>query len=115
MARIILSGYIDFDGKDVMPILRGARDMIAAAYAEKGCIHYVWTADPQIESRMWVYEEWESVDDLKAHLADEAYRSMAAYLAEAGMTGAEVNKYRVDAKEPVYDGSGSPQADFAAP
>ena len=46
------------------------------------------------------------------HLEGPLYRSMAGYLAEAGMTGAEVDKYRVIQKQPVYDGSGVPQAAF---
>lgn len=37
---------------------------------------------------------------------------MADYLAASGMTGAEVDKYKVVAKQPVYGGSGLPKAQF---
>lgn len=112
MERVTLWGWLDFAGKDVSPILKGATDLIAAAYDEPGCIHYVWTADPLRPERMWVYEEWENVDALRGHLDGEPYRGMADYLISSGMSGAEVDKYRVDRKEPVYDGSGRPKPDF---
>lgn len=112
MERITLWGWIDFAGKDAAAIVRGAGVHIAPTYDEQGCVHYVWTADPVQTHRVWVYEEWESVADLAAHLAGPLYRAMADYLADAGMTGADVNKYRIDAKQPVYDGSGMPRAEF---
>ena len=112
MERITLWGWIDFEGKDAAAIVRGATHLIAPTYTEQGCIHYVWTADPVQTHRVWVFEEWESVADLQAHLEGPLYRDMAGYLAEAGMTGADVNKYRVDLKQPVYDGSGVPKAAF---
>ena len=62
--------------------------------------------------RVRVFEEWESVETLCAHLAAQPYVAMAAYLAEAGLTGADVHKYRIDLKEPVYDPGGRPRGDF---
>lgn len=112
MARVIIAGSLDFEGKDVASILEGARDMIASAYAEPGCIHYCWTADLLHPGRILVYEEWESSDTLCAHLAAEPYQQMSTYLGTSGMTGADVHKYRVDAKEPVYDPEGRPRGDF---
>ncbi|MCW1381818.1 antibiotic biosynthesis monooxygenase [Novosphingobium sp. KCTC 2891] len=112
MDRITLWGWIDFDGKDAAAIVRGATQHIAPTYDEQGCVHYVWTADPVQTHRVWVFEEWETVADLAAHLEGPLYRAMSGYLAEAGMTGAEVNKYAVARKAPVYDGSGVPRAAF---
>jgi quinol monooxygenase YgiN len=113
MERVTLWGWLDFEGKDVTAILRGATHLIEPTYQEAGCVHYVWTADPVREGRMWVFEEWETVQSLTDHLVGQLYRDMAAYLVDSGMTGAEVDKYRVDRKEPVYDGSGMPRADFS--
>lgn len=112
MSRVTLAGTIDFAGKDVTAILRGARDLIAAAYAEPGCVHYAWTADVLVPHRVRVFEEWESSETLCAHLAAAPYVEMAAYLAAAGLTGADVHKYRVDLKEPVYDEEGRARGDF---
>lgn len=113
MERVTLWGWIDFDDKDAADVVRGGAQFILPTYEEHGCIHYVWNADPLKPSRVWVYEEWEDVGALAAHLAGPLYSSMANYLVEAGMTGAEVDKYKVVAKQPVYDGSGMPQAAFS--
>lgn len=112
MARVIVAGTIDFEGRDAAPIIAAARDLIAAAYVEAGCIHYCWTADVLHPGRIRVFEEWESEETLSAHLAAAAYLDMAAHLAASGMTGADVHKYRIDAKEPVYDPEGRPRGDF---
>ncbi|MEO0032343.1 MAG: hypothetical protein RIS94_2101 [Pseudomonadota bacterium] len=112
MERITLFGWIDFEGKDAAALMRGATHMIQPTYDEPGCVHYVWTADPVRTHRVWVFEEWESVQALADHLAGQLYRDMAGYLVESGMTGAEVDKYRVVQKQPVYDGTGTPRADF---
>lgn len=112
MSRVTIAGTIDFACDNVTPILVAASDMIAAAYAEPGCIHYSWTADVLHPGRIRVFEEWESTETLCAHLADPAYADMAAHLAASGMTGADVHKYRVEAKEPVYDPEGRARGDF---
>lgn len=112
MTRVTLAGTLDFDGRDVTSILLGARDLIAAAYAEPGCLHYAWTADVLTPGRVRVFEEWETIETLCAHLGAEPYVRMAAYLDGAGLTAAEVSKYRVDLKEPVYDPEGRARGDF---
>lgn len=112
MDRVTLWGWIDFEGKDAAEIARGGAQFILPTYDEPGCIHYVWNGDALNPARLWVYEEWESVEALAAHLAGPLYLAMSGYLAESGMTGAEVDKYRVVTKQPVYDGSGTPRADF---
>ncbi|MCY1671551.1 antibiotic biosynthesis monooxygenase [Novosphingobium sp. SL115] len=112
MERVTLWGWIDFAGKDAAAIVRGAEQFIVPTYDEPGCIHYVWTGDPLKPERMWVFEEWESVGALADHLSGPLYTAMSGYLADSGMTGAEVDKYRVVAKQPVYDGSGLPKAEF---
>lgn len=112
MSKVIVSGYIDFGDKDVAPILEAARDMIAVTYEEEGCIHYVWTKDVLKPGRMWVYEEWVSVETLAAHLVHANYYDMGQHLVASGMTGADVRKYLVDRDEPIYDGSGIARAEF---
>lgn len=112
MERVTLWGWIDFEGKDAAEIARGGAPHILPTYDEPGCIHYVWNGDALNPSRLWVYEEWESVAALADHLAGPLYRAMADYLTQSGMTGADVAKYKAVAKQPVYDGSGLPKAQF---
>lgn len=114
MSAVIVSGYIDFEGKDVTPILESARKLIEVVYDEPGCIHYIWTADVLTPGRIWVYEEWESVETLAAHLVGQPYFDMGDHLRASGMSGADVHKYLATVKQPIYDGTGIARAEFDA-
>ena len=37
---------------------------------------------------------------------------MGGNLGAHGITGSQISKFRVDLEEPVYDGTGTPRADF---
>ena len=113
MSKVIISGFIDFGDRDVTPILQGARELIEMTYDEPGCIHYVWSADVLRPGRVWVYEEWQSVETLAAHLVADSYLRMSGYLAQSGLTGATVNKYLIATDEPVYDATGVARAEFS--
>jgi len=88
------------------------KELIEGAYTEKGCIHYLWTADLNHPGRVVVYEEWECADDLEAHLKGEWYRNMFGHLAQFNIVSAEIHKFRVDRKEPVYGEDGIATAYF---
>lgn len=110
--RILISGEIDLAPEAREKALIDARPLIEAALAEKGCVHYAWTADLSTPGRVHVFEEWESEADLAAHLAAKPYLDMAGHLAAVGIKNASTRKYRVDHTEPVYDPQGRPRADF---
>ena len=80
--------------------------------SQKGCRHYVFCADPGSATQVCVYENWDSVEDLAAHLAGPYYQNMLATLIGYGVTDPVVSKYRVDLEEPIYDPEGRPRADF---
>ena len=98
----------------------GRRDEALAATAalmeetrnQPGCMHYVWSADPTSESRVYVYEYWTSTEHLANHLAGPCYAKMLGMLGGYGVEDAEVSKFRIDLEEPVYDSEGKPRADF---
>ena len=110
--RVTISGEIDLDPAKIHQALIDAQPLIAAALAEKGCVHYAWSLDPAKPGRMHVFEEWDSEADLCAHLAAEPYQQMSAHLSTVGLLGAVTRKYRVDHVEPVYDDQGRPRGDF---
>jgi quinol monooxygenase YgiN len=109
---IVISGEIDLDPDVREKALLDAQPLIAAALAEKGCVHYAWTADLARPGRVHVFEEWETEADLAYHLSAEPYLKMAGHLASVGIKSAVTRKYRVDLIEPVYDPNGKPRADF---
>jgi len=109
---VVISGEIDFAPEAREQALLDAKPLIDAALAEKGCRHYAWTADLSLPGRVHVFEEWDSEEDLIAHLAAAPYLEMAGHLAKVGIKNAVTRKYRVDLIEPVYDPQGKPRGDF---
>jgi quinol monooxygenase YgiN len=110
--KVLISGEIEFPPEKRDTALREAKDWIAMALAEPGCRHYAWTADPHHPGRVHVFEEWDSGEQLQAHLDGEAYRGMLGHLGNFSLLGAETRKYRCDLSEPVYGPNGVATATF---
>jgi len=109
---ILIAGTVDIPGGQRDEALAAAADLMEETRSQKGCSHYVWSADPTLDTRVYVYENWESTEDLAAHLAGPYYSAMLGILGQYGVENAEVSKFRVDLEEPVYDPEGRPRADF---
>ena len=62
--------------------------------------------------RIRVFERWESQQALENHFNNHWYQDMRMALAQFGIRGADVLKYRIDVAEPVYDETGTARADF---
>ncbi|WP_419945009.1 putative quinol monooxygenase [Candidatus Poriferisodalis sp.] len=111
---IIIAGEIDFDtaaNRDRAvelgrPLQQATRD------DEPGCLAYCFSADPCIDTRVLVYELWADEASLAAHFEHPNYFNMRATLGDCGIVGADNNKYRCDLREPVYDDTRTPRADF---
>lgn len=111
---IIIAGTIDLADPSRMaealekagPLQQATRD------DEPGCQAYVFSQDPCVEGRIAVYELWDDEASLAAHFKHQNYLNMGALLQEIGLAGADNNKFRCDYKEPVYDETMTPRADF---
>ena len=106
MSRVVVAGIVEFPPEVRDEALIKGKELIEGAYTEKGCIHYLWTADLNHPGRVVVYEEWESGADLEAHLKGDWYLNMFRHIAQYNILNAETNKFRVDIKEPVYGEDG---------
>jgi quinol monooxygenase YgiN len=108
---ILVAGFVDVD-----PARRGAAlecaELLRSTREQKGCLDYVWSADPAVEGRIYVFERWEREEDLAAHLAGPFYRAMRDHIGAHGLRAAQVSKYAIELSEPVYDETGTPRADF---
>ena len=109
---IIVAGSVDFDPARRADALQAAIPLLAPTRAQRGCLAYTWCADPAEPGRVHVFEAWADGAALAAHFEGPCYKGMLAVLGQHGVRGADVAKYRVDAREPVYDPSGRPRADF---
>ena len=109
---ILVAGTVDILDGDREKALADSAALMEETRAQPGCTHYVWSADPTSDTRVYVYEYWESVDDLAAHLAGPYYAQMLGVLGKYKIENTAVSKFRVDLEEPVYDPEGRPRADF---
>jgi quinol monooxygenase YgiN len=110
--KVVVAGEVDLPAESRDTALRGARPLVEAALAERGCRHYAWTADPHDPQRVHVFEEWDCEEDLAAHLRGAAYLGMLQHLSSFTILGADTRKYRVDRVAPVYGADGVPSAAF---
>ena len=108
----LVAGTIEMSPENRDNALADAAALMTQTRSQKGCKHYVWAADPSSLTRIYVYEYWESTEDLAAHLAGPYYAQMLRLLGQYGAESAEVSKFRIDHEEPVYDPEGKPRADF---
>ncbi|MGI9287779.1 MAG: putative quinol monooxygenase [Pseudomonadales bacterium] len=109
---ILIAGTVDIPTGQREKALAATATLVADTRSQKGCTHYVWSADPTSDTRVYVYEYWESTEDLANHLAGPYYAQMLGTLGQYGVENAQVSKFRVDLEEPVYDPEGRPRADF---
>ena len=109
---VLINGYVDFSPEDAQAALVEATQLMADTRDQKGCRAYVWSHDPATPGRVYVYENWDSVEDLAAHLAGPYYANMLAAMGKYGVHDVEVSKFKVALEEPVYDPEGKPRADF---
>lgn len=109
---VLIAGTLDILDGNRDKALAEASALMDETRGQKGCHHYVWSADPTSRSRVYVYEYWDTVEDLAAHLAGPYYSRMLALLGQYGTDNIDISKFRVDLEEPVYDPEGRPRADF---
>jgi quinol monooxygenase YgiN len=109
---VLVAGTVDILDGERDKALADAASLMADTRAQDGCKHYVWSADPTSDTRVYVYEYWESVETLAAHLAGPYYAGMLGLLGKYKVENTDVSKFRVDLEEPVYDPEGRPRADF---
>ncbi len=109
---ILIAGTVDVDPERRDAALEAGCPHMAATRAQAGCLDYVWSADPLVPGRIYVYERWADQPSLEAHFAGPHYLAMRETIAEYGIRGVDVSKYRNDLSEPVYDPTGTPRADF---
>ena len=109
---IIIAGSIKVPADKREYLLAASREHILASRAEPGCEYYDWAADLAEPEVIQVFELWTDEASLAKHFAGNAYISTVQLIADIGVVEADISKYRVDLREPVYDQEGKPRADF---
>ena len=61
---IIITGTVDIDPDRRDEALGAAEPHMRATRTLEGCLDYVWSGDPLVPGRIYVFERWESEADL---------------------------------------------------
>ena len=67
----------------------------------------MFAADPAVDGRIHVYEQWATAEDLDAHFQHPNYVAMRELLRGYPRVGSQTMKHRVDRVGPVYGPEGA--------
>jgi len=109
---IVISGFIRVPVEKREQILLDVRQYIDDTRLEPGCTAYRWSADLSEPGIIYVFEQWSDEASLLNHFQCSPYQNILKMFATIGILETDVNKFRVDFIEPVYDETGTPRADF---
>jgi quinol monooxygenase YgiN len=94
---IIVAGTIRIPTDKIDALLPTAQTLIAATRKETGCIVYSFAFDVVEKGLLRIYEEWESLPHLEAHLKQPHMNPWRAKLTEIGATDRKVKRFEADA------------------
>ncbi len=109
---VLINGTVEIDAANRDKALAECADLMTETRNQEGCLHYVWSADPTSNTRIYVFEKWASSESLCKHLANTYYQRMLTHMGGYGVHNVEVSKYKVAIEEPVYDPEGKARGDF---
>ena len=72
----------------------------------------MFAADPAVDGRIHVYEQWATAEDLDAHFQHPNYVAMREVLRGYPRVGSQTMKHRVDLVGPVYGPEGTASATY---
>ena len=90
---IIVAGTIRVPEDKIDALLPVARATLAATRKEAGCLIYSYAFDVEDRGLVRIYEEWESLPHLEAHLKQPHMGPWRAKLAEIGATDRKVKRF----------------------
>lgn len=109
---LIVAGTVELPADKRDQALREAADLMRDTRSQQGCNHYVWSADPSSDTVVYVYEHWDSSEDLATHLANNYYMKMLQHMGSFDVHNAQVAKFEISRTQAVYDAEGVARADF---
>lgn len=92
---IIVAGTFRVPEEKIEELLPVAQQTLAATRKETGCIVYSYALDLEDRGLVRIYEEWESLPHLEAHMKQPHMGPWRAKLAEIGAHGRKLARYEV--------------------
>jgi quinol monooxygenase YgiN len=96
---LIVAGTITAEpgGRDAF--LAAVQPMVSATLTESGCREYTFSADPNDETRIMLYELWDDQTSLDAHFASEHMAAWQETRKGLPVVSAEIKKYNIASVE----------------
>lgn len=111
-AVIAIPGTISIAPERRAACLAATVEPQSAVRHEPGWRAYAFSADLVPDGVIRVVELWADADSLEAHFLHPSFGAMRGVLGAAGITGAAIEKHRIDASGPVVGPDGPPTATF---
>lgn len=89
MIKVIAKNFAKED--KIEKILNLARDLVEKTVKEDGCIKYEMYQDEKNPSTLIMIEEWETIEDLKAHMSSDHFKEIVPQMNECMDQKAELN------------------------
>ena len=93
---LIIAGWLRVDPDARSDYLDGCADVVAQARSAPGCLDFALAPDLLDPDRIYVYERWESEEELLAFRGSGPSDDQAAEIRDA-----DVRRYRISAVEPA--------------
>ena len=92
---IVIAGTLTLGVVVDESVLDPCRTMMNATHAEKGCVAYVFSADPVNDHTLRVFEQWESIEDLEAHFEAPHMPPFREAMSQCNVTGKDISRFSV--------------------
>ncbi len=98
---IVISGTLELSSPVPDPLRQAAAAMMTASNAEAGCGHYAFAQDLTNPNLIWISEQWESDEALKAHFASAHMATFQQAMATMNIVGSNITRYEVSSSAPL--------------
>ena len=98
---IVITGHFVLSRPIDDALRQAAAEMMKASVAEPGCAHYAFSQDLADPSTLWVSEEWESDEALKAHFAAPHMAAFQKVMATLTFVSRSIKRYEIASASPM--------------
>ena len=110
---IVIAGWVDVDPAVRDELVASTVDLQRSTRNdEPGCLAYVIAADPAVDGRIHIYEQWATAADLDAHFDHPNFRATGDVLRRHPRQGGDNLKMSVERTGPVRDPDGQASATY---
>lgn len=92
MIKVVAKNFLKEGTKE--EVLEIFKELVAETVKEKGCIKYEVFEDLKNPNILSMIEEWESMEDLTAHMNSEHFKKLVPSLAKFMEKEGEINLYK---------------------